>query len=603
MTKKALIFLLILVSFLSYSSRIDSLLPKLVIKNYTQNFSFNTHSIVFKSTKNLKLTELLNLIEQNKINPTDNKPTKGINKNFYYWIFFKIQTNEDVTIRNATTNIDKAYLFNLKTPTDTLVKLGTSLKYSEKSIQTEQIIFPISKNTKEQIYVIKIIKLYDSLSFPLTLHSTNEYVRMIAVKNSLYVLFFTIMIILNIGSLIFGLILKQKLFLYYSFYSLTVITIYGTFKNIFSEHLFPEIPEITYYLKNISMLLAVSFNLFALKFLNISNNSKKIAFVFKLTTAISLVLLLISITAPYTYRFYIFTTFYIIFAIYLVFLLVALIILYRKKVKNIIAFSIAFLPVVIGILTTILISFKVLPSYLLSYDLPVFGTVIEFTVFIIIILIETKKLEAQRNKLIVNTSDTKRQILTAFATGSDDAGTFTSIELHDNIGSKLALLKHKLTKNIDISAIDDVEKIKTDISNISTNIEKKIIDKISFKEALITFTEDFKKYSDIEVKITNEDFTDITGDNALQILRVVQETFTNVLKYSKTNRIDVILKNNTIIVKDKGIGFDIEEVSKNATNGLNNMKIRIDNIGGELLIKSVKGKGTEIKIKINKTNE
>ena len=595
LAKKVITIFLILVNLFSFSARLDSIVNTILIDNYTESFNFNKYTTVYKSKTDLSLSELLELIENNEINPTDNNPTRGINKD-YYWILFKIKTNQDLILRNSTTNIDKAYFFNIDNVTDTLVKLGTALKYSERTIKTEQIVFPINKNNNEIIYAIKIIKLYDSLSFPLILYNTDEYNSMLRLKIFLYVIFFTIMILLNVTSLIFGFILKRKIFLYYSFYSLMVIIIYGTFKNVFSSFLFPEMPVINFYLKNVSMLLVVSFNIFTLRFLNIAKYSSKIANVFKLMNVITLVFLVSSIITPYNYRYYIFSIFYIVFLVFLVFTVISVIILYRKRAQNTIVFLIAFSPVVIATIITILISFKVLPSYLLSYDLPIFGTIAEFIGFIIAILFEIKKLNDQRNVLIKETSDKERKLLMAFADGADYASSYTSIELHDNIGSQLALLKHKLSNSDNNLIIENIESIKKDMQNVSKVIDNKTVTAIGLENALINFINTFNKRSKINVSLNILRFNDIKGDKSLQLLRVIQEALTNALKYSEAESIQIILNNNTITINDNGKGFDIDEVSKKNSSGINNMKSRINKIDGQLIIKSKKGEGTEIKI-------
>ena len=56
-------------------------------------------------------------------------------------------------------------------------------------------------------------------------------------------------------------------------------------------------------------------------------------------------------------------------------------------------------------------------------------------------------------------------------------------------------------------------------------------------------------------------------------------------------------KNNlTMLIKDNGKGFDTSQVSEG--NGLKNMKKRAGEIGGQLVIESWPGKGTEIQLRV-----
>ena len=259
-------------------------------------------------------------------------------------------------------------------------------------------------------------------------------------------------------------------------------------------------------------------------------------------------------------------------------------------------FLIAFLPVVITTIFTILIMLKIVPSYQLWSDLHIYGTLAEFLVFIIAILYELKRLNDQRNILIKEASDNKRKLLMAFADGSDDASSYTSIELHDNIGSQLALLKYKLNSNEYCSITKDIDKIKYDMLNISKSIDTETVKTIGLKQGLIDFIYNFNKCSIIKANLKINNFNDITGDKSLQILRVVQEALTNALKYSDADEIIIYLTSNTVRVKDNGIGFDVNYAMNKNSNGLKNMKVRLDKINAKLVVKSTKREGTDIKI-------
>ena len=88
------------------------------------------------------------------------------------------------------------------------------------------------------------------------------------------------------------------------------------------------------------------------------------------------------------------------------------------------------------------------------------------------------------------------------------------------------------------------------------------------------------------------------------LLLAVHEAFTNVLKHSKANQVDVSIVLNTtafeVTVSDNGGGFDLsstvspENSSSPAGDGLRNMKQRLSDIGGQCSIGSNPGKGTII---------
>ena len=88
------------------------------------------------------------------------------------------------------------------------------------------------------------------------------------------------------------------------------------------------------------------------------------------------------------------------------------------------------------------------------------------------------------------------------------------------------------------------------------------------------------------------------------LLLAVHEAFTNVLKHSKANQVDVSIVLNTaafeVTVSDDGHGFDplstmaLENSLNPAGDGLRNMKQRLSDIGGRCSIHSKPGNGTVV---------
>lgn len=90
---------------------------------------------------------------------------------------------------------------------------------------------------------------------------------------------------------------------------------------------------------------------------------------------------------------------------------------------------------------------------------------------------------------------------------------------------------------------------------------------------------------------------------ALQVLRIVQESVTNVLKHAKASEIRISARPASrggeptgIVVRitDNGVGFDPEAV--NGGRGLGNLRHRAAELGGELRIWSEPGRGTSVSL-------
>lgn len=91
---------------------------------------------------------------------------------------------------------------------------------------------------------------------------------------------------------------------------------------------------------------------------------------------------------------------------------------------------------------------------------------------------------------------------------------------------------------------------------------------------------------------------------AVQVLRVIQEAFTNARKHSGAHRLRVFVERDgnkaQITVRDDGRGFDARRLEGRDGGhfGLAFMQERMQQIGGSLTIDSVPGGGTLLKLDV-----
>ena len=194
-----------------------------------------------------------------------------------------------------------------------------------------------------------------------------------------------------------------------------------------------------------------------------------------------------------------------------------------------------------------------------------------------------------------------------------------SRDLHDNIGSQLTFiissvdtikyafeiqnskLDNKLSSISDFAKATIVELRDTiwamnsneiTLEDLQTRIHN-FIDKAKEAKETIKFS------TDVEENLKNIKFTSIEGMN---IYRTIQEAINNSIKYADAKNIKIIIHQETdfivISILDDGKGFETEKIDLG--NGINNMKKRISDIGGEIEIKKGTDIGTEIVIKLKK---
>ncbi len=195
-----------------------------------------------------------------------------------------------------------------------------------------------------------------------------------------------------------------------------------------------------------------------------------------------------------------------------------------------------------------------------------------------------------------------------------------SRDLHDDLGQSLMSLKLQLRGiereipanlkklkrllNSQTALIDDIV---NDVRRFSRDLRPAILDDIGLIVALERLFDEFGALHGIEFSLDLDDVVDLLSPQAqIIVYRILQESLTNIGKYSQATRITISLKREndkvSLCVEDNGKGFDLEQfraldVAKRGL-GLAAMEERVRMLGGILEIQSQIGVGTIISFKI-----
>jgi signal transduction histidine kinase len=188
--------------------------------------------------------------------------------------------------------------------------------------------------------------------------------------------------------------------------------------------------------------------------------------------------------------------------------------------------------------------------------------------------------------------------------------------MHDGLGSgltKIAIMSEVVKKQI-----YEPEKAKQQLENIAES-SRELVDSLQdiiwvlnpkndtiesltayIREYALKFFEPFG----IETVFNYpEEFPDsrLSEETRRNIFLTVKETFTNICKHAWCNNVLICFEHRDsmviLTIKDDGKGFDMEKLRKFG-NGLRNMQLRIQQVGGRYRICSQMGKGTQTLIEI-----
>lgn len=182
-------------------------------------------------------------------------------------------------------------------------------------------------------------------------------------------------------------------------------------------------------------------------------------------------------------------------------------------------------------------------------------------------------------------------------------------ELHDNIGQLLSVAKMQL--NILSRAVDEpnkasVTEIKEVVNNslqevraLSKSLNNEVVEYAGLEVSVKNELDRFNRLQVIQTSFTSSgEKMEIQPKDVIIIFRILQEFFSNVIKHSKANLLEVVFEygpeNFVITAKENGVGFNLNEVEK--SSGLLNMQSRAELINSNFSLISSPGKGTSVSL-------
>jgi len=197
-----------------------------------------------------------------------------------------------------------------------------------------------------------------------------------------------------------------------------------------------------------------------------------------------------------------------------------------------------------------------------------------------------------------------------------------ALELHDELGQALSLLKLKIgsikrTLPQDQTELKDeckgisdyVVQMIENVRRLSRDLSPRIIEDLGLSSALRWLAESSARHMNIELLFEMDDIDSLLSPEAqITLYRIFQEAITNIVKYAKATRIWIFARKGeiknilTFILKDNGVGFDLEyfmgRISTEKGLGLAAMNERTKMLGGSFEISSQKDIGTTITISV-----
>ncbi len=198
----------------------------------------------------------------------------------------------------------------------------------------------------------------------------------------------------------------------------------------------------------------------------------------------------------------------------------------------------------------------------------------------------------------------------------EQAFTYISQEIHDNIGQILSLARLNLNtfgsfvSEEKLNQTDELlGKAIKDLRDLSHNLQNNRIHDVGIIESIRRLLASMEKTGRFHTIFESADhFHILDAKTDIILYRMIQEIFNNIIKHAAATEIRVSISTEkestddalTIIrISDNGIGFDTNVLQTERTGiGLQNIINRAKMINTSVLVNSTKGEGTIITLKI-----
>lgn len=183
-------------------------------------------------------------------------------------------------------------------------------------------------------------------------------------------------------------------------------------------------------------------------------------------------------------------------------------------------------------------------------------------------------------------------------------------EIHDGLGASLSSLIIQSEYLLQIAP--DEEALQREIRELKSSAEESIDElrrnlrmmheDFELAQALEDYVKTFRERTQLPVRFVKSGIAEkLSPDAQLALFRVLQEALSNAVRHAQAKNVEVKLLFDSgrahLSVRDDGNGFDLKQ-DRPGHYGLLNMGERAARIGGELIVDSSPGHGTQITLSV-----
>jgi signal transduction histidine kinase len=233
---------------------------------------------------------------------------------------------------------------------------------------------------------------------------------------------------------------------------------------------------------------------------------------------------------------------------------------------------------------------------------------------IVIVGVQLIKQQRQKQTQLKNEAKLKNELAKAeLKNRLEEERVRISRDLHDHIGAQLTIISSQLD-NLSFKEADQQRKLIYDkisdhtretMSQLRETIWAMNNEAVSLKMLMAKLKGFSQKLASPQrqIEITNHvpEHLTLSPAQTISVFRVCQEAINNAVKYAEFSKLEITATGQNeelkISLKDNGVGFKADEATL-AGYGLGNMKERMEQVQGKLLIESLINQGTTVSLSL-----
>ncbi len=571
--------------------------------------TINPYVEVYSTSDTLSLYEAFVKMEAGELRRIGAKTSPGFSTDIF-WIHFKVAnpTKRAIVLDLDNPHIDYVYLYQIYPTIGLIGTGGDRMSFDERTNPNRRFIFHLSRSDTSE-YLLQLDKRFASISFPLRLWTSESFYALESRDQIFFGVYFGILAFISIASLLAGIGLKHKVFIFYAFYVFMIAGYLFTNLGLAFQYFYPDSSVLNSYIRVfIAVFSSIFGTLFFKRFLNVQFYFPGLNRFFNGTIYFMIFMLSAWLVMRATYIHYYELTIALLNIFYgLQFLTVLLIFwilaqTFSEQPKTVLVFIFAFGAVLSGAVLFICVEYGIISEINFPISPIMIGSIVEVFIFSVSMIIKIKQINDTRNELAQKIAEQQKELIRAFVKGGERERNRISSELHDHIGSQLALIKLKLQKgNLDKENLsEEISRVCDDVRDLSHQLIPHEMQVAGFINTLKGHCRQFSQTTGIKVNLDEYSFPKLEEDLSMHLFRIVEEALHNVKKHANAKEIDIQLfgypDEIVLTIEDDGVGFDTRNVVYGF--GLNSIKGRVEAFGGTFDLSTALSRGTNMIIHI-----